>query len=57
MHARVDQDLGDGVSQALSIQDADERVDRGRGILLPREAVGERRHGEVVTLLALLRRA
>jgi hypothetical protein len=54
MHPRVHQDLGDGIAQAVTIEDAKQSMDRGHRVVLARQVVGQSLRGVVVALLGLL---
>jgi hypothetical protein len=47
MHPFMDQNLGDGISEAVAIEDAEQPIDGGLGVAVAREVVGQRDHGQI----------
>ena len=54
MYPSINQDLGDGIPEAVAIEDADQAINRDRGIALACQIVRQGDHSEVVTLFDLL---
>lgn len=46
MHVGIDQHLGDGIAEAVAVEDTDQPVDRSGRIAIV--LVGQRHHGEIV---------